>query len=232
METRSSRRWTDSPGSLWRAGSSEILPSDNSLGIPFLNPYAGAIPGRLEAFGTRRDRIASPQEVGLHFFLDDYRFERVWNNPHRGLAAVSGYGCALSPDFSLYADWPQALQVWNVYRARWIGAWWQARGVDVVPTVSWAGESSWEFCFLGLPRGSVLAVSTVGIIRNRDAREAFVAGFEAMARQLAPALVLAYGRPVPEVEDLAEIRYYPTRWDKTSSVEDIGQPMGVDFHRV
>lgn len=209
------------------------MPSDNPLGIPFLYPYSGAIPGRLEAFGTRRDRITTPGEVGLHFFLDDYRFERVWNNPHRGLGAVSGYCCALTPDFSIYADWPEALQLWNVYRSRWIGAWWQSRGVEVIPTVSWAGPETWKFCFLGIPRGSVVAVSTVGVIRSADAREAYVAGFRAMVRHLAPALVLVYGRPVREVEALAEIRYYQTRWDKKpSGIENVSQAVGMNLHGI
>lgn len=205
------------PGSFWKAGVSEILPSDNSLGIPVLERFSGRVPGDLVAYGARRDRIEEPGTKGLHFFLDDYRFERVWNFPMRGLEAVRGYGCVLSPDFSVYRDWPRALQVWNVYRSRWLGAWWQRNGVDVVPTVSWGGAETWDFCFLGVPRGCVVAVSTVGVMRSLDAREGFVAGFEEMVRRLAPELVICYGQGIGGMEALAEVVVYPGRWDVGSS---------------
>lgn len=212
MKTRSSDRWETVPGSFWKAGVSEILPSDNPLGIPVLERFSGSIPGELVHYGARRDRVAMPAAVGIHFFLDDYRFERVWNYPTKGLAAVAGYGCVLSPDFSVYRDWPRALQVWNVYRSRWLGAWWQRNGVDVVPTVTWGGPETYDFCFVGLPIGGVVAVSTTGCLRSLDAREGFLTGFEAMVRHVRPDLVLCYGRRLEQVEGFAECRWYPARW--------------------
>lgn len=40
----------------------------------------------------------------VHFFLYDYRFERVWKNPEADIERLSRYRAVLSPDFSMYLD--------------------------------------------------------------------------------------------------------------------------------
>jgi hypothetical protein len=149
----------------------------------------------------------------VHFFMDDYRFETVWSRPRKALEALAPYTTLLSPDFSLYRDWQLMLQMWNVYRNRWCGAFWQSRGFTVIPTVSWSTAESYDFCFLGLPRRGPVALSAVGV-RLEDPLEyqLFLDGFREMVRRLEPAVVLSYG-PVPQIcQELAEVVTYPTRW--------------------
>ena len=86
---------------------------------------------------------------GVHFFLDDYQFERVWNRPDNYVDKLSKFDCVLTPDFSLYTDFPLAMQIWNTYRSRLIGRYWQDCGVTVIPTVSWSTHESYNFCFDG-----------------------------------------------------------------------------------
>lgn len=40
----------------------------------------------------------------VHFFLYDYRFERVWKNPDSDIEKLSRYRAELSPDFSMYLE--------------------------------------------------------------------------------------------------------------------------------
>ncbi|MDO4591028.1 MAG: DUF4417 domain-containing protein [Slackia sp.] len=98
----------------------------------------------------------------LHFFKDDYQFERVWNNTDRYLEYLRGYECVLTPDFSLYMDMPAPMQAWNRYRSQALGMYWQRNGIRVVPTLSWAQPESYSFCFEGIPRHATVATSTVG----------------------------------------------------------------------
>jgi hypothetical protein len=84
----------------------------------------------------------------------------------------------------------------------------------VIPAVSWSTAASYDFCFLGLPRRSVVAVSAVGL-RLEDPLEGYLfrEGFREMAARLAPAVVLAYG-PLPAgCRELVEVVEYPTRWE-------------------
>ena len=191
------------------------FPSDNALGIPLLaHTPLTAVPGWLVPYRQRVADDVDLSRAGLHFFLSDYRFEIVWNRPQQTLSALSRFGALLAPDFSLYRDWPLVAQQWNVYRNRWCGAFWQSRGLTVIPTVSWSTAASFDFCFLGLPRRSVVAVATVGLRWRQDgaARSLFLAGFRELVRRLHPSRVLCYGSIPEQCRELADVICYPTRW--------------------
>jgi hypothetical protein len=115
----------------------------------------------------------------VHFFLDDYRFETVWSRPLRALEHLSKHRILLTPDFSLYADWPLVMQQWNVYRNRWCGRYWQALGFQVIPTLSWSTSESFDFCFDGIPQNSLVTVSAVGVdLSNPSQYKQFTEGFQ------------------------------------------------------
>jgi hypothetical protein len=150
----------------------------------------------------------------VHFFLDDYRFESVWQRPRKALSALAPYQTVLTPDFSLYQQWPLALQLFNTYRNRWCGAFWQSQGFTVIPTISWSAAESYDFCFLGVARRSLVAISTVGVAWSRPLeKRLFLDGFTEMVRRLQPSAVLCYGRVPERCHELADIITYPTRWE-------------------
>jgi hypothetical protein len=211
--TRSSHRWSQPPGNWDRLNCRALFRADNQWGIPDL-PVARLEPARLVAYNSRKDVTTAGPGAAVHFFLDDYRFETVWSKPERGLSRCATVGAALTPDFSLWRDMPLVMQLWQVYRSRWCGAWLLHHGVTVVPTVSWSTPESYRFAFTGIAPGSVVAVSTVGVLRAPDARALFDAGFTELVRRVRPSIVLVYGRPPTEqVAAGTAIRCYPTRWD-------------------
>ena len=133
-------------------------------------------------------------ERGVHFYLDDYRFDdKIWLRFERYVERLTRFACVLTPDFSLYLDMPFPAKLFNVWRSRQIGALLQASGATVVPTLQWAERASFDYCFDGLPVGSVVSISTVGVMRNRLSRKAFFDGFDAAMERLAPLTVLLYG---------------------------------------
>lgn len=75
-----------------------------------------------------------------HFFIDDYRFERVWNQPERYIDTLRKYDGVLSPDFSMYTDMPLPMQAWNSYRSKALAKYWQGEGITVIPTLCWSDE--------------------------------------------------------------------------------------------
>ena len=212
--TRTSHRWQSQPGSFDTLHANQLFPSDNTWGIPVLqHTSVSRAPDWLVPYRQRIRAHESLTDGCVHFFLDDYRFETVWNRPVKALAALAPYQTLLTPDFSLYRDWPPTLQLWNVYRNRWCGRFWQEEGFTVIPTVSWSTAVSYNFCFLGVPRRSVVAVSAVGVnLEAPLAYRLFVDGFVEMVRRLEPLMVLSYGHLPPVCHELAEIVSYPTRW--------------------
>jgi hypothetical protein len=93
----------------------------------------------------------------------------------------------------MYTDMPRALQIYNHYRKQWLAAYWQKLGVKVIPTISWSDSESFDFCFDGVPTHSVVAVSSVGCMKQKEAKAAFIAGYDEMMRRLKPCAVLYYG---------------------------------------
>ena len=209
---RSSENWESVPGNFDALNVSEIFPSSNSYGIPDMLPCE-EIPAELVPYGTQvRRSYAQTKGKCVHFFLDDYQFESVWNRPQKTLQPIINVGTAFSPDFSLFIGYPRALQIYNVYRNRWLGRYWQSHDVEVIPTIAWGEPETYDFCFLGVPKNSIVAISTVGI-NSKEKKETFKHGFEEMIRQLEPKLVLVYGETKPvEFEKYCDVKYYPSFW--------------------
>ena len=138
-----------------------------------------------------------PYLYGLHFFVDDYQFQRLWSSPDKYVSLLSRFGAVMTPDFSLYTDYPKVVQLYNHYRKHWLGAYWQYRGITVIPTIGWSDENSLNWCFDGEPVGGTVAVSSVGTQTNSAAKALFQMGYNAMLDRLKPESILFYGA-IPE----------------------------------
>lgn len=130
---------------------------------------------------------------GVHFYVDDYQFERVWNEPDKYIPYLEKAQCVLMPDFSLYMDMPLPIKLWNVYRSRVMANYWQRHGLKVVPSLTWADEKSYKYCFDGIPKGSAVAVSTVGVKSSEKAMDVWSKGMDEAIRRIRPSTVLLYG---------------------------------------
>lgn len=135
-------------------------------------------------------------DKGVHFYVDDYQFERIWNDPQKYIDVLRDYDCVLTPDFSLYMDMPMSMKIWNVFRSRLIGQMMQDAGVIVIPTVSWAEAATFEFAFDGLPENGVLSISTIGVKQDKAAFEIWKAGTTELLKRKKPKTLLVYGGEV------------------------------------
>ena len=69
----------------------------------------------------------------------------------------------------------------------------QDYGLTVIPTVTWADENSFNFCFDGLPKFSTLSISTIGVKRDSNAMKIWQAGVNEMLKRLQPMRLIVYG---------------------------------------
>jgi hypothetical protein len=193
-------RWKSTPGNFDPNHTLDPQWSENEWGIPEVAGVSDRVTPEwsmtFDAYRTRvrREAPLPPGKGVVTFFTEDYRFEQLWTSPDRFLGYMSATHWALTPDFSLYTDHPAAVQLWNVFRSRWLGAYWQREGLQIIPTVSWATPASYDYCFLGLPSSSVLAVSTMGVLKHADAVRLWTLGFTEMVNRLNPAQVLCCGK--------------------------------------
>ena len=151
------------------------------------------IPCEFIPFSNAKSYTKKTNTTGIHFFIDDYKFERVWNNFCRYTEILSSYQAVMTPDFSLYTDFPKALQIYNHYRKHFIGAYMQQMGVRVYPTISWSDKESLLWCFDGEPEHGTVCISSVGSQNNTYAKTLFKYGYDAMIERLQPETIIFYG---------------------------------------
>ena len=144
----------------------------------------------------------------VHFFLDDYKFEALWNNPEPRIERLSKYKAVLSPQFSLYKEMPMSLKIFNTFRNRWCGAYFQKNGIKVIPSLSWGESDTFWFCFDGIEKGSIVAVATLGV---RKEKELFMQGYNELLRKIQPSAIICYGKPFEEMKgNVIEVDYSKT----------------------
>ena len=146
-----------------------------------------------DLIGFNYAKSSEDKNCGIHFYVDDYQFERVWNYPEKYIEVLEQYECILSPDFSLYLDMPMPMKIWNIYRSRLIGQYFQKRGINVIPTISWAEKETFSFCFKGIPKGSIVSISTIGVKQDPNALQIWRDGVDEMIKQIEPKAILVYG---------------------------------------
>ena len=134
-----------------------------------------------------------PEKIGVHFFLHDYQFERVWKYPDRYVEVLKKFAFVLSPQFSVYEDMPLATKIFNTYRNYWCGRYWQEHGITVVPSIVWGGDTNFEWCLDGVPKHSTIAISAMGDGRwgNYKSLHTF---YDRALEVLEPKSILLYGK--------------------------------------
>ena len=187
-----------------RTRDDERLRTDRSYNLDKVNIYdcsgfwelptiirQGEVPDDLIGFNYVMNTDVSG--YGVHFYVDDYQFERVWNDPDKYIPYLEKAQCVLVPDFSLYMDMPLPMKLWNLYRSRALAHYWQRKGLKVIPSLIWADEKSYKYCFEGIPKGSIVAVSTVGVKNNKEAMKVWTDGMDAAIKRINPSMILLYG---------------------------------------
>ena len=136
----------------------------------------------------------NPEGKAVHFFVDDYQFERLWRNPEKYVDKLKRYACIATPDFSPYADMPLVCQLYNHYRKHWIGAFLQANGVTVIPTIRASqDERSLEWYLDGEPEGGIVLISNMWT-KTSETKTGFLREYCGMIDTLNPTKVFVYGK--------------------------------------
>lgn len=159
----------------------------------------------------------------VHFFLYDYEFEKIWEQPQKYIDTLKQYKGILSPDFSMYIEMNPVMQLYNTFRNRWVGAYMASKGIKVIPTVNWGLENTFDFCFNGIEKGSTVAVSTYMVNEHghhKAQKDFFLKGYNEMVKRIEPELVICYSEPFPEMEgNILYIDYDLSSWQHYSDDE-------------
>ena len=90
---------------------------------------------RLIPFSEAMKPTCTDYDAFVDFYLDDYQFERFWNDPFRYLGRLKLFAGVIEPDYSTCLDFPVALKAYSVYRNQALGSFLQRNGILCVPNV-------------------------------------------------------------------------------------------------
>jgi len=132
------------------------------------------------------------------FYEDDQGFDStcgIWFRPASAYRILRHFSGIITPDFSTYQDFPKPLKIWNTYRMRAFGYWYGILcGKPVINNVRWGTAETYDYCFDGIQKNSVVAIGTVGgSPRKRVDRDRFEMGLDKLVEALTPHTILVYG---------------------------------------
>jgi len=194
-----------------------------AAGIPALmNLKNTQIPKGLIPF--EKAKQTSDKRQYVHFYMHDKFFADVLTSTTKYVDLLKEFDGVISPDCTMLIGQSTCLQQTNTYFNRAVGYYLQKQGIPVIPNIRWSDESSFEYCFLGVPKNSIVSVSTHGCIRSNKQKEIFKQGLTEMIKRLEPTDVLVHGY-MPDVvfkdlEDKTNFHRYPSLFEQTHPKEE------------
>ncbi len=173
--------------------------------IPFCPTTAQDLPKKIitydEAKSIYKREINNDKDflydAFICFYQDDYKFDGergIWNRPNDALQVIKHFAGAITPDFSTYQDFPYPLKLYNTYRMRALGYWLGKNGIPVINNVRWGTSETYNYCFDGIPKNSIVSIGTVGGSPKKLVdRDRFENGLFKMVEVLQPHAIIVYG---------------------------------------
>ena len=191
-------------------------------GIPMLmNLHNAQIPKELIPFEKAKNE--SNKRKYVHFYMHDKYFSDVLTSTTKYIDLLKQFDGVITPDCSMLIGQSACLQQTNTYFNRAVGFYLQKNGIPVIPNIRWSDENSFEYCFLGVPKNSIVLVSTHGCIRFDEQKRIFKSGLKKMIEFLEPTDVLVHGfmpeKVFAEFEGSVRFHRYPSLFEQTHKKE-------------
>lgn len=161
--------------------------------MPIVPPYQGAIPLDIRAY-HRVSNLSS--NVAPHFFFSDNRNLRYFNAPFKTEKALRRFNVSISMDFSMTQEMTKPQKMYSSFLNKLWDAWLTTRGHLVIPNISFPCEYEEDYWIEGWPADSVIAVSSVGVLRHGDP-SVWLRAVERINDELHPRKIIRYGSYIP-----------------------------------
>lgn len=163
---------------------------------------------------SRRSHAKNARTSLVHGYLEDPVLMGLANNPARQLAAFADFLAVVTPDFSMTLGMPLHDRVRSAWMGRAVGAFFQSRGLPVIPNIRWAEMSDLDVVLDGLPCQGTIALSSQGLLRDKKLYSTFQQGVSLVLERLAPCAVVFYGTMSPllheMISSMTKLHQFPT----------------------
>ncbi len=155
----------------------------------------------------------------IHFYMHDKYFMKFLTSTNRYVDLLKQFDGVITPDCTMLVGQAACIQQTNTYFNRAIGFYLQKQGIPVIPNIRWSDESSFDYCFLGVPKHMIVSISTHGCLRSKRDRELWRVGIKEMLRILEPTDVLVHGFMPDDIfsqfYNYAAFHRYPSLFEQT-----------------
>lgn len=204
--------------------------SDND--IPFCPTTARDIPTKIitifEAERIYKEEISKgnhkfKRDEYVSGYEDDHLMDRVkekniWLDSKYLCEILDHFEGLITIDWSTYMDFPYPIKLFNTYRMRAFGRWYgEVRHKNVINNVRWGTPETYDYCFDGLPKNSIVCIGCVASkLKNKVYRQIFHDGLREMIKRIHPFTILVYGAIDSESKEIIKnagivLYIYPSR---------------------
>ncbi|MCR4773958.1 MAG: DUF4417 domain-containing protein [Prevotella sp.] len=163
--------------------------------IPVVKACNVEPPQRILPYNVWREE--RDMDAAVCFYIDDYRFASLRQDPMTVIEKIKNAPFVIAPDFSQTTDMPAWQRMNNSCLNKAYAAYFQRNGLNVIPNVSWSLPDSYEYCFEGLPKHSIICINSMGANASSTSRYLWRKGYEQALKVLQPTFILRYGAVMP-----------------------------------
>lgn len=138
------------------------------------------------------------------FYMEDYEFEKIWNNPKRYIPILRKFKGVVTPDFSMCLDMPYSVKIMNNYRSKVIGSILNQNNIKTIPNVRWCDDESLKYCIDGIEKNTNIFIGTLGCIKNKKDCKILTEGLDYICKELRPNMIFFYGSITIEIKSICE----------------------------
>ncbi len=192
-------------------------------GIPMLLDCDNAeIPSRLVPFN--KARTDSLKTGYVHFYIHDRQYGEILTNTKRYVPLLRQFDGVITPDPTIVIGKSRCLHTISTYMNRAIGFYLQTQGIPIIPNIRWGDPSTYDFCFLGVPKNSIVSISTHGAIKRDKSngnllRTYFRMGLKEMLLRIKPSDVIVHGFMPEDIfgefQSMTRFHRYPSEFEQT-----------------
>jgi hypothetical protein len=161
----------------------------------------------------------------VHFYVYDSKFKYLIATIKSDMKKFRLRDGVITPDYSLISNRSISILKMQTYFSRAVGCYLQKNGIPVIPNVRWCDERTYDFCFLGIPEGTIVSISTLGCIKTNYEKEYFIKGLAEMLNRLQPTDVIVYGgNPdciFESFQDKTNFHFYPSLIEEVHSKDGL-----------
>lgn len=185
---------------------------------------------------SNRKQCKEKHDYGLIFYEFDAKFDDkdgIYNILKYGsdeevqqlIDELKEFAFVVCPDYSVYGNFPNYKQIDAMSRSREVGYILSTYGIKVVVNYRATYEWSYELALTGMCLNPVVAIGTLGALRDKESRELLKNSIDLLVEYVKPRCIIVYGFAPKDVfaaafENEVEIWQYDSEISKAFGGND------------